>query len=36
VVLHAIQYIPVTLLGWFYLTRMHLSLSRSLKAELER
>lgn len=36
VVLHAIQYVPVTLLGWFYLTRMHLSLSRSLQAELEK
>jgi len=36
VVFHAIQYIPVTLLGWFYLTRMHLSLSRSLQAELEK
>jgi len=36
VVLHAIQYVPVTLLGWFYLTRMHLSLSRSLQTELEK
>ena len=36
VVLHAIQYVPVTLLGWFYLTRMHLSLSRSLQSELEK
>ena len=32
VVLHAIQYVPVTLLGWFYLTRMHLSLSRAIKS----
>jgi glycosyltransferase 2 family protein len=36
VVLQATQYIPVTLLGWFYLTRMHLSLSRSFQAELEK
>jgi uncharacterized protein (TIRG00374 family) len=36
VVLHAIQFVPVTLLGWFYLTRMHLSLSRSLQVELEK
>lgn len=36
VLLHAIQYVPVTLLGWFYLTRMHLSLSRSVQAELEK
>lgn len=36
VVLHAIQYVPVTLLGWFYLTRMHISLSRSLQSELEK
>jgi len=36
VVLHAIQFVPVTLLGWFYLTRMHISLSRSLQSELDK
>jgi uncharacterized protein (TIRG00374 family) len=36
VLLHAIQYVPMTLLGWIFLTRMHLSLSRSLQAELEK
>jgi len=36
VLLHAIQYVPMTLLGWVFLTRMHLSLSRSLQAELEK
>lgn len=32
VLLHAIQYVPMTLLGWIFLTRMHLSLSRAIKS----
>jgi uncharacterized protein (TIRG00374 family) len=36
VLLHASQYVPTTLIGWIFLTRMHLSLSRSLQAELEK
>lgn len=35
-VVHAIQYIPVTLLGWFYLTRMHVTSFQSLMKELRR
>ena len=35
-IVHMIQYIPTTLLGWWYLTRMHVTGYRSLKEELDR
>jgi uncharacterized protein (TIRG00374 family) len=35
-VLHAVNYVPVTLLGWFYWARMHLSISRSLQEEMKK
>ena len=36
IILHASQYVPVTLLGWFYWARLHLSFPRSLQTEFEK
>ena len=35
IVLHLVQYIPTTLIGWFFLKRTHLSLGAMRRADKE-